>query len=259
MQPLFSLITPAYNCKSKLEGTLKSILEQDFGDFEYLIIDGNSQDGSQEWFKEIKDPRVRAYSEPDKGIYDAMNKGVRLARGRFLYFLGAGDALLPGVLRQVSQYLPKGDIAMIYGDVSWEGRIYDGEFSKLKLCYSNICHQAIFYGKDVFKIAGDYNLKYRLLADWAFNMRCFGKRQIIKKYIPVTVSFYEANGASSKGDPVFTEDRKSLIWNDLGKIVYLRLEMPQWRARLTGSVRKTLRPLIPKLMLRAWRKIRGHS
>ena len=118
---------------------------------------------------------MRYLSEPDEGIYDAMNKGVRLTGGEFLYFLGAGDRLLPGVLEAVAAEIRKlpcqGQTSrptLLYGNVDWSifSRPYDGRFNRYKLRRRNICHQAIFYQRSVFERLGFYNTKYRLLADW---------------------------------------------------------------------------------------------
>ena len=101
MSTLFSIITPTYNCIEKIKLTLDSVISQSFVELEYLIIDGLSNDGTGEFISKIKDQRVRILSEPDMGIYDAMNKGVRMARGKYLLFLGAGDCLCPDVLQEI--------------------------------------------------------------------------------------------------------------------------------------------------------------
>jgi glycosyltransferase involved in cell wall biosynthesis len=261
MNPLFSIITPTYNCGPKLHSTLESVQLQDFKDFEYLIIDGNSRDGTKERLAGIGDSRVRSLSEPDKGIYDAMNKGVKLARGKYLLFLGAGDQLLPGVLRQISQYLPKEDLAVLYGNVLWGGKvdeIYDGEFSKLKLCSKNICHQAIFYTRNVFNAVGDYDLEYPALADWVLNMKCFGNSRIKIRHVPIAVSTFELGGCSGNGDPGFDTDRNSLIWRHLGMFTYWQYKLPHVKDSLGNIIaraRRLLRPFIPSIILRTKRKM----
>jgi glycosyltransferase involved in cell wall biosynthesis len=251
MDPLFSIITTTYNCGAKLDGTLESVMAQDFKDFEYLIVDGNSKDGLQERLAQIKDLRIRSWSEPDKGIYDAMNKGIQHARGRYLIFLGAGDKLFPGVLQQISQDLPKEDMAIIYGNVLWDEKIYDGEFTKLKLSKKNICHQAIFYTRNIFDTVGDYDLKYRSLADWVLNMKCFGDSRIIIRYVPITVSIFEVGGVSGIGDTSFYADRSTLIWRHLGIITYAQFSIFVLKSRLISTVR----PFVPSAILRARRKI----
>jgi len=256
--PCFSIITPTYNCGSKLNRSLESVLGQDFQDFEYLIIDGNSQDGTREQLAGIKDPRVRSLSEPDKGVYDAMNKAVNRARGRYWYFLGAGDELLPGVLKQIRSLLPDHEQDMIYGNVLLEGKtLYDGYFSRVKMCGHNISHQAIFYGRDVFKLVGDYDLKYAVAADWDLNMRCFGHRRIAIRYVPITVAIFEGGGLSSQVDLIFDADREAVIRRHLGRLTYLRYKAPYWRAHLALKTRQLLHPYIPAFILAARRKLKG--
>ena len=145
-------------------------------------------------------PALRYVSEPDEGIYDGMNKGIRLTSGKFLYFLGAGDRLLPGVLEAVAREISKlpGQSqtlrpTFLYGNVdsSHYSRPYDGRFDRFKLLRRNICHQAIFYQRSVFERLGCFNTKYRLLADWEFNIRCFNDRGIRKRYIPLRIAAYE--------------------------------------------------------------------
>src|SRR5579871_5963814 len=137
MKPLFSIITTTYNCGSKIDHTWASLLAQDFADFEYQVIDGNSKDGTQERLAAIKDSRVQFCSEPDRGIYDAMNKGIARAQGRYLFFLGAGDWLLPGVLQKISLHLAESNDVLVYGNVlmGTEESVYDGRFSRLKRCH----------------------------------------------------------------------------------------------------------------------------
>lgn len=265
-ETMFSIITATYNCKSKLDRTLKSVLSQSFADFEYLVMDGGSKDGSKEWLEEIQDPRVKACSEPDKGVYDAMNKGIQRARGKYLFFLGAGDELLPGALEEMSRHLPKTGAVMMYGDVLWDGKmVYAGEFSKIRLCEQNICHQAIFCSREVFRILGGFELKYRALADWVCNMKCFGNRRIQVRYVPVKVAIFELGGLSGKGDPEFNADRMMLIKRHLGWLTYLRYAWPESKKLVMAKLyraKQLLRPLVPPIILKARRKLshrfRGH-
>ena len=202
--------------------------------------------------------RDSSYSEyPDKGIYDAMNKGIEKARGRYVFFLGAGDILLPGALQQISRHLPDRDDALVYGNVSMgmNGSIYDGKFTKLKLCIRNICHQAIFYGRDVFKLVGNYNLKYRILADWAFNLKCFIDSRISTRFAPVNVANFEGSGVSGGGDAVFEADKMSLIRTSLGKTTYERYRMHLWKEQLVSGPKQKLKSLIPDAVLDAKRNI----
>ena len=104
--PLISVITPTFNSGAKIAATVASVLSQRKGLYEFLVIDGGSTDDTLAHLR-AQGPALRYLSEPDEGIYDAMNKGIRLTSGKFLYFLGAGDRLLPGVLEAVAAEIRK--------------------------------------------------------------------------------------------------------------------------------------------------------
>jgi len=241
-EPLFSIVTATYNCKEKLDRTITSVLSQSFKNLEYILVDGASCDGTFEWLARVTDRRVKAFSEPDDGVYHAMNKGLQRARGEYVFFLGAGDELLPGALAKISQHLPKGELAMVYGDVLISEKIYDGRFSKLKMCHQNICHQSIFYNRQVFYALGGFNLKYRALADWEFNIRCFGNERIRTSHVPITVAIYEEGGLSSRGDEQFHADKRSMIWRHFGWRTWCQYEFPSIR-RLRETLRRVKRAL----------------
>lgn len=242
-RPTFSIITGNFNSRAKLHRTFDSLVDQ-LSDAEYIVVDGASTDESllvAQAMANVSAGRVRLLSEPDKGVYDAMNKGIQLARGRYILFLGAGDELLPGSLGKVSKWLPEHDGAMVYGDVQWEGRTYDGKFTKRKLCERNICHQAIFYGRETFNRIGSYNLDYHAYADWELNLRCFGSRQIAVKYVPVTVSLFEPGGFSANGDSVFERRKCELIRSHLGCVTYLRYRWPYFKSHAKYKMSMMLR------------------
>ena len=216
---LFSIVTPTFNCVAKIDATIQSVLAQGGQDWEYLLLDGGSNDGTLEKIQAYG-ASVRCLSEPDEGIYDAMNKGIRLASGRFIYFLGAGDRMQAGVLAAAVAEIRKlpapgknSRPTLLYGDVSWSSHRlpYDGPFNRFKLLRRNICHQAIFYERDLFSRQGEYDTRYPSLADWEFNMRCFNDRGITKRYVPIVVAEYEGNGASEETlDTAFLADFQAL-------------------------------------------------
>ncbi len=188
-------------------------------EIEHVVVDGGSADGTIRMVEEYGGKvsyDVRLIGGPDLGVYDAMNKGVRETRGRYLYFLGAGDVVLRGAFGAVIGELPLDDCAIVYGDAILEGRRYDGVFDARKLRSKNICHQAVFYGRDVFGRVGEFDLSYPRFSDWEFNMRCFGDAGILKKYVPVVVAEFEAGGISSTGDAAFYRDRAALVRQHLG-------------------------------------------
>lgn len=232
--PLISIITASLNSGTKLAATIVSVAGQSV-DYEHLIYDGGSTDGSflQAETLAAADRRIRVVSQADAGVYDAMNKAIRQATGRYLYFLGSGDTLRPGSLAAIAGYLPEDSCALVYGDAFAFGRVYDGAFTPRKLTVSNICHQSAFFGRRVFELCGTFNLKYRVFADWEFNLRCFAEPQIRKIYAPVLVADFEPGGLSSGGDSVFERDRLQLIRQHLGLG-----RVALWSARVGKLLRK---------------------
>jgi glycosyltransferase involved in cell wall biosynthesis len=214
--PAISIIIPVYNAESLIGNTLETIRAQTFEDFEVLVMDGLSTDRTMTIVNDYaaKDARIRSKSAKDRGIYDAMNKGIEESKGDWLLFLGADDLLINDtVLARVSAHLATGDADMVYGNVQikgnafWakDGDIYDGEFSVEKLFQRNICHQAIFYRKQLFQKLGNYNIAYRICADWDFNHRCFAKCRV--QYMDEVISIFPIGGLSTiEVSDQFSED-----------------------------------------------------
>ena len=221
--PLVSVIIPVFNGREKLQRTLASVLSQPRELWECLVMDGGSTDGTVELLR-AQGAQVRWVSERDGGVYDAMNKGIARASGRFLYFLGAGDTLREGALQAMAAYLPLNGLALVYGDVylAAEGRVGDGLFTPVKLTRGSICHQAAFYSRGIFDKVGLYDLRYPINADQVLNLRCFGDRDIANLYCPVVVADFEGGGLSSAGgDENFGRERLGLIRAHLGLLPYL--------------------------------------
>ncbi|MBO7432858.1 MAG: glycosyltransferase [Salinivirgaceae bacterium] len=192
-----SIIIPTFNSERLIKRCLESIVCQTMRDFEVLVMDGVSTDNTGEIVKSYNDERIKFYSEPDKGIYDAMNKGIAKAQGEWLYFIGSDDWLLNNnVLQSVfSSEIDKYDV--MYGEA--ESDLPDfcrGEWT-LKNIKHNRCHQAIFYRKYLFEQLGLYNLKYPILADHDFNLKWFLNKNIKSKYIGVQIAKFSMGGASS--------------------------------------------------------------
>jgi len=214
----FSIIIPTYNASGLLPSALDSVLAQTFSDYEVILVDGNSTDGTQEIVKKYEKKfggKLRWVSESDEGIYDAMNKGLGLAKGEWIYFLGSDDTFYSkNVLEKVNKEIKNSNVDVIYGSVQWGDldKVYDGEFSLLKIMQKNICHQAIFYKKDLFKRLGKYDLNYKTWADYLFNIRWFNNRSVKHKYIDLIVAKYGANGFSSSiEDEQFLKERGEIV------------------------------------------------
>jgi glycosyltransferase involved in cell wall biosynthesis len=215
--PKLSIIIPTFNSVDRIERCLDSIAGQSFSDYEVVIQDGASSDGTVEQVRRFRERHfnldVRAVSEHDKGPYEAMNRGMRRARGEWIYFLGSDDELHDGgVLEAMMQVCDAANHDIVYGnvrvvgDANWakNGDIYDGPFSLEKLLRKNICQQAIFYRSRLLRNIGEFNLKYRICADWDMNLRSWAKTKF--KYVDVVVANFHAGGISVGSDEQFGKD-----------------------------------------------------
>lgn len=183
-----SVITVCYNAEKVIEQTMQSVVNQSYTDIEYIIVDGGSTDGTMELVREyVDDKRVRYISEPDNGIYDAMNKGIHLATGDYLEFLNAGDVFVNNdVIKAVVQKIDENSADVMYGDIIYEYpdkttsvRVY-GQFCSSLFYYllgDCINHQAIFAKRECFE-GHVFNTEYRICADreWMIRIKKDGKR-----------------------------------------------------------------------------------
>lgn len=229
---LLSIIMVVFNAKESIEQTILSVINQSYKDVEFVVIDGGSTDGTVDIIKKYENKITYWISESDKGIYDAMNKGVKCAKGNYMYFLGAGDLVLD-VLDQIAVNFVD-DNKILYGNVYRTdfSQLYDGKFSQLKFAVKNICHQSIFYPSSVFK-SYQYNLKYKIQADYDLNIRCYGSGKFTFKYLPVTVAIYEGGGYSDSNiDYIFFQDKIQIVKSNFSMIVYYYVLIRTTIARL---------------------------
>lgn len=215
-----SVIVPTYNSAEKLMVTLKSLRKLCNQQVEILVIDGASTDNTLQVCRQYSRYITYFVSEKDNGIYDAMNKGIQIANGEYLYFIGAGDEFLL-CHNEVLGYLD-GNADFIYGNCFFKIRkiIYNGKYTQWKIANNNICHQAIFYNKNLFKIFGSYNTEYIYWADWWMNIQCFADKNVSKKYIDVVVANYEEGGFSHNAKDVpFLKEIDNYIYEHYDKSV----------------------------------------
>lgn len=222
-QSLISVITVSYNAASTIEQTILSVINQKNIDFEYIIIDGGSIDGTLDIIKKYQHKISFWLSEPDKGIYDAMNKGVKCSKGEYIYFLGADDVLINEfVFDQASEFLIN-KCKVYYGNVIFKksNLLYDGKFNSFKIVTRNISHQSIFYPKDVF-FEFQYNMKYKIYADYDLNLKLFNHRKFSFEYIPVTIALFSDDGVSGSNvlDLNFEKDRMNIIKQNFSYWIY---------------------------------------
>jgi glycosyltransferase involved in cell wall biosynthesis len=200
----FSVIMPAYNASKTISGALASVVDQTYGNVEIIVVDGDSKDETLSVVRSFTDRVNVLISEPDLGVYDAMNKGIKLASGDWLYFLGADDRLFDNrVLEEIAGALQtESDVlygnVLVRGNCSWakDNSIYAGKFSVGTLFTKNICHQAVFYSRHVFDKLGLFDIRYPVCADWDFNHRCFANCRV--SFVNLVVAVFVAGGVSSQ-------------------------------------------------------------
>ncbi len=204
--PLFSIITVTYNAAETIERTVASVLEQTFDDYEHLIIDGASKDNTLALIEAMPDPHRSILSEPDRGLYDAMNKGLSIAQGKYVIFLNSGDRFhSPEVLEMISERaLSEPTPGVIYGQtdiVDTEGH-YIGprhlrapENLTLKSFAEGmvVCHQAFVALR---RITGRFNPGFRFSADYLWCIHCL-QHSRHNAYVDATLIDYLRDGLST--------------------------------------------------------------
>ena len=209
--PGISVITVCRNARKELPGAANSVLTALGAQDEWVVQDGASTDGSQVILAGLEDARVHVESQPDGGIYDALNQATARACGDFMLILGADDRLR----LRLDEVRPRLQDAhtVYYGDVlrMVTGDRYAGFFNGAKLARTNICQQAVFYPRAVF--AGrSFDVRYRQQADWVFNMDCFADPTLKFEYLPLIIADYAQGGASSlRLDDAFQRDYLDLL------------------------------------------------
>ena len=199
-----SVITINYNNAEGLEKTLKSVINQTFINYEYIIIDGGSSDNSVEVIEKYKSNIAYFISEKDKGIYDAMNKGIAIAKGEYCLFLNSGDYLVDSyVFQKIFAANFSDDI--IYGNmkVDWNnGKVTTEKMPRVislsHMFRDTIWHPVSFIKKSLFDVYGLYNLSYSMVADYEFFFRTVIKHKVSTHHIAMPVAVFVFDGLSSK-------------------------------------------------------------
>ncbi|HEX4958640.1 MAG TPA: glycosyltransferase family 2 protein [Lacibacter sp.] len=258
---LISIIMPLYNAEKYLPVALEQLQQQTFTDYELLLLDALSTDGTAAIARQMmqQNDRIRWFSRADAGIYDAMNNGVAQAKGAWVYFMGCDDTFHhTGVLQDVALHLDS-DADMVYGDVQWMpgGELEAGVCTPQDLLHRNINHQRIFYRRSLFEQYGGYDLQYKIASDHELNIRFFCNDAIRKKYIPVTIARYHAGGFSAnKLDAVFWGQWKSIFKVHFAKHLPLKqmYEKLGWYCRYLIDQKQYAKafPLFWDVLLHTW-------
>ena len=205
-----SVITVCYNSEKTLERTLRSVIEQDHQDVEHIVIDGRSSDGSADILAAYRTGLAHLVSEPDHGIYDAMNKGLALARGEVICFLNADDHYAsPKVLSQAARKMEAQKLDALMGDVAYfherspqriVRRYRSARFTPERLGWGWMpAHPALFLSNKVVQRVGKFRTDYRIAGDFEFIVRAFHGYALRYEHIPEVLVLMQTGGASTGG------------------------------------------------------------
>lgn len=215
-----SVVTVCYNSESVIEKTIQSVVNQSFDDFEYIIIDGASTDETLKIIEKYKNKITKVVSEKDKGIYDAMNKGIANASGEYIIFLNADDVFLhENVLKLAAEKMTDkkdlyfGDLVFLEKSTGKINNRRQNNVNYIYLCGGMLFHPTIFAAKTLFEKVGNFDTQYRIVADYDWIIRALVKNKASCKYLdmPITI-FAEGEGASSnpKNQEFHKKERKEV-------------------------------------------------
>ena len=202
-----SVIIVCKNEKDTIGKTLKSVFAQTYKNFEIIVVDGNSTDGTLELLK--KYINIKLITGQEQGIYPAMNAGIEESTGEILYFLNANDSLFSNdIFEKITKAFIKNNCDLIYGDTNFQSLDKNGKtnntyishkdfYSKFVWAYRNINHQSTFYKKWLFDKYGKYNTNFQILADVDFTTKVIIKKNVSSLYLPFLIANYDTDGLSS--------------------------------------------------------------
>ncbi len=262
-----SIITVNLNNAAGLARTLDSAKEQTWRDFEHIVIDGGSTDGSREAIESRAAQIAHWVSEPDGGIYAAMNKGLRAARGEYVQFLNSGDWLAsPGVLERVfgrnefAEDLLYGNSLRPDGAGGWKELPQPDSLTVARFWGMGLCHQTVFYKREWFGRLGGYDERYRIVADWDFNFRAL-LAGCTTRHLPFPVVHYEGRGISATQVDRMEREKEEMrrhrlpdaIYRDYERLMFLEKEcvrlkkFEDWAAQIRAR-----NPLLNYAMATKW-------
>jgi len=203
--PLLSIITINYNDALGLKKTMDSVINQSYKDIEYIVIDGGSSDSSVKIIQSYNDDRLQWISEPDTGIYNAMNKGIFRATGEYLLFLNSGDFLISNTI--LKTVIPKLDASCSFNSCNL---LLDGDEKRIKehpeqisfsyLVTSTVSHPSTFIKNEMFVKYGVYNEDNKVISDWEFFFKTLGLNGESFQNIKETLTVFDMHGISSNDE-----------------------------------------------------------
>lgn len=228
-----SVVIVTYNAAKTLQNALDSIYRQKYPNIEIVIVDGKSTDDTVKILEANNEQIAYWKSEPDEGIYDAMNKSLKFLTGNWVYFLGADDTLLDDFSAFCYELKEHG--AFYYGSVWSRGIKCSGLVSEYYQAKIGIYHQAIIYSADIFK-KYQFDTRYRVSADYVLNMKCWKDKTIPFVFKDYVIADFNHTGVSSSGpDEVFFKEKSSLIRQNFGNRIWIRYLFRRLKEKLRGD------------------------
>ncbi|MBQ6694612.1 MAG: glycosyltransferase [Bacteroidaceae bacterium] len=220
-KPVISIVTICFNSASTVEETIKSVLGQDYPYIDYVMIDGGSTDGTVDIINRYAERLGYFCSEPDEGISDAFNKGVKRAKGDIVCIINSDDILLPGALKSVAEHyeegvdIYRGNVIIRNKETGFAGRDIPSMKFPLMPFFVNVDHQGTFVSLDAHRRWGYYDTNFRYMMDHDFLARCYqgGARF---KYVPVDVAEFRLGGVSVATIPQKRYDLEHIVLNNGG-------------------------------------------
>lgn len=196
-----SVVTVSFNSCNTIGSTLESLRNQTDQNFESIVVDGNSNDGTQDIIESYKDVVTKSISEPDDGIYDAMNKGIAMASGEFVSFLNSDDAYLPNTISTVRKHAELGSI--IYGNMKKERWFNDNRYTRIEIPKleampktMGIFHPSVFVKRELFAKYGQFNTNYKLASDYHWLLGAYLEKETFT-YVDEVLSVFRIGGVSN--------------------------------------------------------------
>ena len=223
-KPLISIITVVFNGEKYLEKTIQSVINQNYDNTEYIIIDGGSTDGTLEIVKKYEDQIDYWVSEKDDGIYDAMNEGIRLSRGELVGLINADDYYSPNIFQSIVENYMKTNVNVIYGDLNYigenshnvivaheTGRRYGLFPNSLKWIWVKMLfgHPAAFITRRTYKKYGLYNTVFKISGDYELFIRLY-KHKVKFYNLKKTIANFRIGGVStSSSDKLLLKENEA--------------------------------------------------
>lgn len=206
-----TLITASYNSAITIDSCVQSVLEQDYDDIEYIIVDGASTDNTQEILKQKQKENaiIQFISEPDKGIYDALNKGISMSSGEIIGFVHSDDFLAhPRIISNIVAQFKNGNYTGVYGNLLYvnrknTNRVIRNWYSKtfnIELLERGWmpAHPTLFLKKEVYRDCGNFDKSYKISADYDFMLRILRKPDYTFGFLPQVITKMRMGGESNK-------------------------------------------------------------